>query len=73
MLDEISKWEEELIYSGDGVGVDGKTLVIGGIDTEDGTGGDGGVDVGGTVKRVEDDNVVARVALLHGHWHVLFL
>lgn len=51
----------------------GETLVVGAVDAEDGAGGDGGVDVGGAVERVKDDNVVAGIALFHRHRHVLFL
>ena len=43
------------------------------VDAEDGAGGDRGVDVGGAVERVEDDDVVAVVRLLDRDRDVLFL
>jgi hypothetical protein len=51
----------------------GEALVVGGVDAEDGAGGDGGVDVRGAIERVEHHDVVAGVALLHRYWHVLLL
>ncbi|KAG2305257.1 hypothetical protein Bca52824_033908 [Brassica carinata] len=46
-------------YTGDIVRVVGVTLIIGAKDTEDGTGGNCSVDVGGTVKRIADNYEVA--------------
>lgn len=43
-------------YRGDFVN---DTLVIGALDTEDGTGGNCSVDVGGTVEKIEHNYVVA--------------
>jgi hypothetical protein len=51
----------------------GEALIVGVVDAEDGASGDGGVDVGGAIERVEHDDVVAGVALLHRYGHVLLL
>lgn len=37
----------------------GEALVVGAVDAEDGAGGDSSINVGRTIKRVKDNNVVS--------------
>ena len=68
----MEKRERGWTYSGVVPDNVAEALVIWAVDAEDGTGGDGGIDVGGAVEWVKNDDVVAGVALFYGYWHIFF-